>query len=166
MCKIKKIILFTIITVIFSSLTVLASEAITPVSELIDRGREYNSKVVNIQGEAIGELLERGEYSFVNINDGTSAMGIYLKTTDGDMIKYYGDYHNIGDSVRVTGVFNRACKEHGGDMDIHCDSIAVVSNGYERTHDILRWKINFIVILTPFVIYGLIKVYGIIRKKS
>jgi hypothetical protein len=81
------------------------------------------------------------------------------------MIKYYGDYHNIGDSVRVTGVFNRACKEHGGDMDIHCDSIEVVSNGYERTHDILRWKINFIVILTPFVIYGLIKTYGIIRKK-
>lgn len=166
MCKIQEIILFTIITVIFSSLTVLASEAITPVSELIDRGGEYNSKVVNIQGEAIGELLERGEYSFVNINDGTSAMGIYLKTTDGDMIKYYGDYHNIGDSVRVTGVFNRACKEHGGDMDIHCDSIEVVSDGYERTHDILGWKINFIVILTPFVIYGLIKVYGIIRKKS
>ena len=141
MCKIQRIIVITIIIVIFSSLTVLASEAITSVSELIDNGREYNSKVINIQGEAIGELLERGEYSFVNINDGTSAIGIYLKTTDGEMIKSFGNYHKIGDSVSVTGVFNRACKEHGGDMDIHCDSIQIVSDGYERTHNIIKFKI-------------------------
>jgi len=121
MCKIQKIMLIVIITAIFSSFPVLASEAITSVSELIDNGWEYDSKIINIQGEAIGELLERGKYSFVNINDGTSAIGIYLKTTDGEMIKSYGNYHKIGDSVRITGVFNRACKEHGGDMDIHCD---------------------------------------------
>lgn len=164
MCKIQRIILITIITVIFSSLTVLASEATTSVSELIDNGREYNSKVINIQGEAIGELLERGEYSFVNINDGTSAIGIYLKTTDGEMIKSFGNYHKIGDSVSVTGVFNRACKEHGGDMDIHCDSIQIVFDGYERTHNISKFKIIFIIVLMPFVIYGTMKTYGIIRK--
>ena len=166
MCKIQKIMFITIITVIFSSLTVLASEAITSVSELIDNGREYNSKVINIQGEAIGELLERGEYSFVNINDGTSAIGIYLKTTDGEMIKYYGNYHNIGDSVRVTGVFNRACKEHGGDMDIHCDSMQIVSNGYESTHNISKRKIIFIIVLMPFVIYGTMKTYRVVGKNS
>jgi len=54
-------------------------------------------KVINIQGEAIGELLERGKYSFVNLNDGTAAIGIYLKTTDGEIIKSYGNYHKIGD---------------------------------------------------------------------
>ncbi|MEG1256593.1 hypothetical protein [Clostridium sp.] len=165
MCKIYKIILFTIIAVLFSSLTALASEVITPVNELIDNAKEYNSKVVIIQGEAIGELLERGEHSFVNINDGTSAMGIYLKTTYGEIIKYYGDYHNIGDTVRIKGVFNRACKDHGGDMDIHSDSIEVVSTGYERTHDISKLKLILIILLTPFVIYGSINVYSIIRKK-
>ena len=164
MCKIQRIMVITIITVIFSSLTVLASEAITSVSELIDNGHKYDSKVINIQGEAIGELLERGEYSFVNINDGTSAIGIYLKTTDGEMIKSFGNYHKIGDSVSVTGVFNRACKEHGGDMDIHCDSIQIVSDGYERTHNINKFKIIFIIVLMPFIIYGTMKTYGIIRK--
>lgn len=164
MCKIQKIMLITIITVIFSSLTVLASEVTTSVSDLIDNGHKYDSKVINIQGEAIGELLERGEYSFVNINDGTSAIGIYLKTIDGEMIKSYGNYHKIGDSVRVTGVFNRACKEHGGDMDIHCDSMQIVSNGYESTHIISKFKIIFIIVLMPFIIYGAMKTYGVIRK--
>ena len=165
MRKTRKIIIVLIITVIFSSLTVFASEVTTPVSKLIDNGKEYNDKTVTVKGEAIGELLERGENSFLNINDGTAAIGIYLKTKDGEMIRCYGGYHNIGDIVNVEGVFNRACKEHGGDMDIHCDSIEVVSNGYEKTHDISRWKKNLIFILTPFVIYGSIKVYGIIRKK-
>ncbi|MEG0132598.1 MAG: hypothetical protein RSA29_06700 [Clostridium sp.] len=164
MRKIRKIILFTIIMAIFSSLTVLASEVITPVTELIDNGREYDSKIVNVKGEAIGELLERGENSFVNINDGTSAMGIYLKTTDGESIEYYGDYHNVGNTVKIIGIFNRACKEHGGDMDIHSEVIQIVSKGHEREHEIDKYKINLIVILTPIVVYGLTKVYRILKK--
>lgn len=166
MCKLYKTIIFTVITVLLTSFTALASEEVVPVSELIDKGKEYNSQILTVKGEAVGELLERGEYSFLNINDGTSAMGIYLKTKDGEMVKYYGNYHNIGDTVRVKGVFNRACKEHGGDMDIHCNSMEIVSNGHGRTHDISKWKINIILVLSPFLFYGIIKVYGIIKNKK
>lgn len=157
--KIRKTLLITILILIFSSLTVMASENFITIGELIDRGKEYDSKDITIKGEAIGELLERGEYSFLNINDGTSALGIYLKTEEGKLVKCYGDYHNNGDILKVTGTFNRACKDHGGDMDLHCTSIELLSNGHKREHIIESWKVYLILILTPFVIYGFTKIY-------
>lgn len=166
MRKTWKVIIITVITIIFSSFTVLASENIIPINELIDNGKEYDTKTITVQGEAIGELLERGENSFLNINDGTSAMGIFLKTKDGEMVNCYGDYHNIGDTVKVEGVFHRACDEHGGDMDIHCNSIELVTKGYKRTHEISKWKIISCLGLMPFVIYGTMRVYKIIRKNN
>lgn len=166
MRKTWKVIIVTVITIIFSSFTVLASENIIPINELIDNGKEYDTKTITVQGEAIGELLERGENSFLNINDGTSAMGIFLRTEDGEMVNCYGDYHNIGDTVKVQGVFHRACDEHGGDMDIHCNSIELVSKGYGRTHKINKWKIISILLLSPCAVIGSINVYRILKKSD
>lgn len=157
-------VLVIILTVLITTFTAYASEGGMKISELIDKGKEYDNKVITLEGEAIGELLERGENSFVNINDGTSAMGIFLKTSEGETIEYYGDYHNIGDRVKVEGVFHRACKDHGGDMDVHSNSMKIIEKGHATTHLIATWKLVTIGILTPFVIFAGIQVYGIIRK--
>lgn len=166
MRKTWKVIIVTVITVVFSSLTVLASENIIPINELIDNGKEYDDQTITVQGEAIGELLERGENSFLNINDGTSAMGIFLSTEGGQLVNYYGNYHNMGDTVKVKGVFHRACDEHGGDMDIHCNSIELVTKGYKRTHEINKWKIIGILLLSPCAVIGSINVYRILKKSD
>lgn len=162
--KIRRTIILTILSVLITTFTAYASEGGIKISDFIDKGKEYDDKIILIEGEAIGELLERGENSFVNINDGTSAMGIYLKTSQGEKIEYYGDYHNIGDTVKVEGVFHRACKEHGGDMDVHSNKFQVISKGYKVIHEIASWKLIAIGILTPFVIFAGVQVYGIIRK--
>lgn len=162
--KIRRLVILTIAALFIFTFTVLASEGGIKISELIDKGKEYDNKVITLEGEAIGELLERGENSFVNINDGSSAMGIYLKTIEGETIEYYGDYHNIGDRVKVEGVFHRACEEHGGDMDVHSNTIEIISKGYEVTHEIDRWKVILIVFLAPGVFLAGIQVYDIIRK--
>lgn len=162
--KVGRVVILTILTVLISTFTAYASEGGLKISELIDKGKEYDNRVITIEGEAIGELLERGESSFVNINDGTSAMGIYLKTSLGENIEYYGDYHHIGDTVRVKGVFHRACKEHGGDMDLHSEEFEVVSKGHDVTHKIDTWKWVATGLLSPFVVFAGVQVYRIIRK--
>lgn len=162
--KVRIVAILTILTVFIFTFTAYASESKVKISEIIDKGKEYDNKVITIEGEAIGELLERGENSFVNINDSTSAMGIYLKTEVGETIEYYGDYHHIGDTVKVKGVFHRACKEHGGDMDVHSNKFEILSKGHDVTHEIATWKLMATGILTPFVVLAGAKVYTIIRK--
>lgn len=162
--KVGRVVILTILTVLISTFTAYASEGGLKISELIDKGKEYDNKVIIIEGEAIGELLERGENSFVNINDGTSAMGVYLKTSVGETIEYYGDYHHIGDTVRVRGTFHRACKEHGGDMDLHSEEFEIVSKGHDVTHEIATWKWIATGLLSQFVIFAGVQVYRIVRK--
>lgn len=164
--KIGRVIIVTILTVLISTISAYASDGGVKISELIDKGKEYDNKVITIEGEAIGELLERGENSFVNINDGTSAMGIYLKTSVGEKIEYYGDYHHIGDTVRVNGIFHRACKEHGGDMDVHSETMEIILKGHDVTHEIAAWKLIATGLLSPFVVLAGVQVNMIIRKKT
>jgi hypothetical protein len=54
-----------------------------------------------------------------------------------------GDYRHKGDMVEVMGVFNRACREHGGDLDIHAESIRVIALGYETERPISMSKVFF-----------------------
>jgi hypothetical protein len=46
----------------------------------------------------------------------------------------FGGYRRQGDGVRVTGTFHAACREHGGDMDIHAASLEIVREGHAVTH--------------------------------
>jgi len=36
--------------------------------------------------------------------------------------------------VQVSGIFNAACPEHGGDMDVHATEISVVREGMALDH--------------------------------
>jgi hypothetical protein len=45
-------------------------------------------------------------------------------------IKFIGGYKTRGDVIEVAGVFNRACKEHNGELDIHAYRLSVVREGF------------------------------------
>ncbi len=103
-----------------------------PVSskELINNARQYDGKTVVYQGETIGDIMVRGEYAWINVNDGENAIGIWVnKKTAGD-IRYTGTYKTKGDLVEISGIFNRSCKEHGGDLDIHASSLQIIKEGF------------------------------------
>ena len=80
-----------------------AAADVTAVNELVEHSLQWNGKTVAIEGEAIGEMLPRGDCAWVNVNDGTNAIGVWMPLADAKKIGVYGDYHHTGDTLRVTG---------------------------------------------------------------
>lgn len=97
-------------------------------SELINSAKLYDGKAVVYEGEAIGEVMLRGDYAWVNIHDGKNALGVWLpRDLARDILA--GSYKSKGDWLEVSGTFNRACLAHGGDPDIHAQAIRKLKAG-------------------------------------
>lgn len=135
------------------------------VSQLVKDMRKYDGKVVTIHGEAIGDVMVRGTYAWITVNDdryskksieesgeligmSNSGIGVWVLERDTRDIKIYGGYKNKGAEVWLTGVFNRACHEHGGDTDIHATSLEVLKPGYPFSHPFPYDKLLTVVLLT------------------
>ncbi len=102
-----------------------------PVSaeELIAGAREYDGRLVVFEGEVIRAVLPRGDHAWVNLHDGTAAVGVWVPLAATAEVRYAGQYKVRGDWVRVRGVFHRACPEHQGALDIHAEEFTVVAAG-------------------------------------
>jgi len=124
----RKLAVFLLVIV---SLALLISPAYAVVSsnDLINNPKDYDGKNISFQGEAIGDVMERGTHGWVNIHDGSNAIGVWVPVAELRKITRTGDYRNIGDTVLVEGVFNQACVKHNGELDIHAESITVVEMG-------------------------------------
>lgn len=117
-------------------------------NDLVENGSSFDGKIVTVQGEALGEAMERDGYAWVNISDPTNVMGIWMTAGDAKKIKFFGDYKHKGDMIKVSGVFHRACREHGGDMDIHGAAVDIVEQGHQVKEAIDTRKIAAGLILT------------------
>jgi hypothetical protein len=130
--------------------------------ELINKAKEYDKKEVVYTGEMVRDIMQRGQYAWINISDGNNAVGIWLPYEETKQIKYKGGYDFIGDTIKVTGTFNRACAEHGGDFDIHAKKIEVIEEGHKVIRGINQLKI-YIAIFLFFV--ALFLAVFILKKK-
>ena len=130
--------------------------------DLINNAKDYDKKEVVYSGEVIGDIMKRGENAWINISDGTNAIGIWITTDEVKEIKYTGKYNYTGDSVKVTGIFNRACPEHGGDLDIHASKTEIIKQGHADIK-----KINYIFIIGSIIllVIALILNIFILKKK-
>lgn len=119
--------------------------------ELIEKCQYYDGRRVAFRGEVVGDVLDRGDYAWVNVNDDkyssynveegrslegyNSGQSIWVKEDLlAGKIQYLGDYKHAGDIVEVEGIFHRACPEHGGDMDIHATKIDLTRVGHRVSH--------------------------------
>ena len=161
----KPLLLAGLLSVCF---TIAANaEETVQINSLINSAETYNSQTVTIEGEAIGEVLERGDYAWVNVNDGSNAIGIWMKASDAKIIEYFGDYKHVGDTVRVTGVFSRECAEHGGDVDIHCAGIEIMKTGNLVQTEVSATKLILAgILLCAAIIISFIYNRTIKKKKS
>lgn len=150
MYKIFKIVLAVFFIFFSLNETVFADEL--TFNDLIEKGKNFDKKNIIIKGEAIGESMKRGSYTWINISDGTLPFGIWMKNEDAGKVKVFGDYHYKGDVIEVRGTFNRACKQHGGDMDIHADSVVVVEEGKVIDHGLNYRKLNISIGITALTI--------------
>lgn len=113
--------------------------------DLVERMKEYDGMTVTFTGEAVGEAMVRGDHAWIHLNDDAyyaknieegaplggqnSGMPVWVSADLAAKIRVFGDYKHEGDVVRVTGVFHDACAEHGGDTDIHAESLEIVRPG-------------------------------------
>lgn len=162
--KIIKTLILTVSLLFCLNGGVLAADVVE-LNQLVENAEAMDGQTVTVTGEAIGEAMERGDHAWVNINDGTNAMGIWMPLDDAQRIKFFGDYKHIGDQLQVTGVFNQACAQHGGDVDIHSNSIMVMEAGYATEESVSSPKIIIGIVLV-FLASVLGFIYLKIIKKS
>ena len=148
------------VTTILSLLITLQNNIVS-INDLVKESHSYHNQEVVIEAEVILEVLERDDYAWLNVNDGTNAIGIYLSIEMTKDLNVFGDYNHKGDIVLVKGVFSRNCDEHGGEIDIHATSLTIVKEGYKTEHDVSEWK--FIVAIISFT--SSIIVFLIYRSK-
>lgn len=152
MKNLGKIILFLGITSIISNYAFALTS-----TELIENSKEYDQQIVNYRGEVVGEVMVRGNSAWINVNDGVSAIGVWTPVDLVKEIKFAGDYKYRGDRVEITGILNRACSEHGGDLDIHAQGIIIFKPGHEIYRPLNRSRLNLSLILfgISFILIGL-----------
>jgi hypothetical protein len=139
MSKIIAVILLVIITMV--SLPALASATAVSSTDLIEKAKEINGREVVFAGEVIGDIMVRGGHTWINVSDGINAVGIWADNQILPNITLAGRYKVHGDEVKVTGVFYRACPEHGGDLDIHATKIELQEKGYAVADNTEPWKL-------------------------
>ncbi len=132
-------------------------------TELLNNARQYDANSVVYKGEVIGDVMVRGDFAWVNVNDGNNAIGVWLSRELADKIKFTGSYHNIGDRLEITGTFHRNCTQHGGDMDIHAQDMRIIQPGKAVSGELNTTKRNAVYILLAVLFILIIFVR---RRKS
>lgn len=129
MQKVFKVIFLVLLLVVPATARAFASGEIE-INRLISLSDRYDRQQVTVRGEAIGEPMDRSDGScWINISDGTNAIGVKFKAEDAAIVTRFGNYKQKGDVIRVEGTFYRAAPEDGGEMDIHARSVEVVQKG-------------------------------------
>lgn len=124
------------------SASAAAEQATVGLNELIEHAADYDKTEICFKGEAIGDILYRNANAWVNLSDGNnSAIGVYMTAESAGGITALGGYGQTGDILVVRGTFNRACAEHGGDMDIHAESIEYISRGAAYQPELPQWLV-------------------------
>lgn len=137
------------------------AQAVTS-ADLINKAKNYDGKTVAYRGEAIGDIMLRKDYAWINANDGKNAIGVWIKKELAKDIRFLGGYGYMGDVIEVEGEFHRACPEHGGDMDIHAQTVAVVSQGNKIIHQVKMKKIK--VATGVFFVLVILCLFWLFRK--
>ena len=150
--KLRLVINIASFIIVFGSMVHIAHAQPVSSTDLINNAKQYDGKVVNYRGEVIGDMMVRGQYAWVNINDGQNAIGIWgLKALIKD-ITHKGSYGFKGDIVEITGKFNRSCSEHSGDLDIHAQTMRKATSGREIFESLDFNKIKIALILLGIVL--------------
>ncbi|MGQ9475170.1 MAG: hypothetical protein ACUVT4_03465 [Actinomycetota bacterium] len=122
------------------------SEVVNSAS-LLQEWEKYNGREVVFRGEAVGDVMTRGDHAWLTVNDdpyslkalhdaeelrgGNSGIGVWLPVSEARRVTRLGRHGSVGDYVEVIGVFHADCREHGGDFDIHATSLRVLEPGRE-----------------------------------
>lgn len=149
--------IFVIILTIFSypSLGFCEEQELKTSQDLIQHAKQWDQTVVLFKGEAIGDIMPRGEVAWVNIQDSFGVIGVVISKKMIKLITFLGDYHHKGDIIEVEGVFFRSNLELQGELCIEARNIRILGKGHKISRDINppKRKIAFILLgITLFLV--------------
>ncbi|MBU0573385.1 MAG: OB-fold nucleic acid binding domain-containing protein [Candidatus Margulisiibacteriota bacterium] len=126
------------------------------IADMINNAVSYDNQQVIIEAEIIGNVMKRGKITWLNVNDGSSAIGVVIASKDMPAIRYAGNYKHAGDRVRISGIFKRADEKYGGDLDIRAQQITVIEEGHKIERRVNHRKMMLVYILLPVVLFLII----------
>lgn len=146
----------------------------TTIDSLFDQAALYEGDTVQVEGEAIGDLISAGAI------DGRELYWVMLTSTDAEnkasisvlmtaeqakQVDHLGRYGVTGTILQVRGIFHQACAEHEGLPDIHATNVNAITRGSEHA-DVLRLREFIPGVVTVIVGIILMGVYYFIRERS
>jgi len=162
--KCNRLAFCTVIVLMIMHVFAFADAEIIEINTLINDSVVYDGQTVTLTGETLLSGLKQGDMRWININDGTNAIGLFMDLQAYGKVKWYGSYGVTGDQVLVAGLFNRACSVHGGDMDVHVNTLTVTDIGHKKSVVVEPTKmyLALLLLLTTLVILA---VYNLSQKR-
>ncbi len=117
------------------------------ISRLVDDSYAFDGQTVTIEGEVIGDIMQRDAHAWVTVLEGGAAVGLWVDNSILPAKLTAGRYERQGDRVRATGVMHRACREHGGDFDIHSVAFELLAEGHPTEHPVSLIRILAAILL-------------------
>jgi hypothetical protein len=142
------------------ALLLLPAACAQPITDLLLHPENFDNHIITVRGEVLG-ILKRGGKVWVNIENG-EAIGVWCEAWMVENIKVIADYHHRGDIIQVTGVFHKACLEHGGDPDIHAENLEIVEVGYEIPREVNWWFMGLSILSLALSVYVSVR----LRKRA
>ncbi len=159
----KIIAAILLVTIVIVSLPALASATTVSSTDLIEKAKELDGQEIVFTGEVIGDIMDRGDHTWINVSDGSNAIGVWAENKLMSGITVAGMYEVHGDEVKISGVFHRACPEHGGDLDIHATQIELMEKGYAAADSTEPWKLPAAAVLATAAV--ILFAYMILRRR-
>jgi len=150
-----------VILIVISGSHVFAEADALTSKELIGGANGFNGNIVTYKGEVVAAVMKRSGGSWVNLGDGYNAIGVWCDSGSLNDVGVPGDYKNEGDVLEVTGEFHRACPAHGGELDIHADSVRIDARGYPIAERVSMRRIGAAIV---FFILTLLAVFTLRRR--
>ncbi len=115
--------------------------------DLIRQATQFNEKIVRIKGEVIGDLMQRQDSVWLNVQDQTQAIGILSSKEMTREIKRGGDYTFKGNVIEVEGKFFQSDPQQGGECYILAHKILVLEKETPIYHAVPIAKIEISALL-------------------
>ena len=108
-----------------------ASEHETSIAGLCCADQSLDGSMVAFEGEAVGDIIKAGgPMRWLAITADEATISVYCTADQASQAGRLGRYGQIGDRLRVVGIYNIACTEHQGLPDVHATDIARIEDGY------------------------------------
>lgn len=132
--------------------TIVIFAGMPTISQLIENPSVYNGKFLTVQGQAVGSVMRRGNYAWVNMTDGSQTLGFWMPYSIAKEIKFTTSYNFKGDILTVEGTFVAMSLKHDGDMEFDVAKMVKIVPGGKIHHQINMEKVVILILLSSIAL--------------